>query len=323
MMHASETPWSLDALERLDGRTALITGSTGGLGFETACGLASLGASIILSGRSRDKGRAALLRLSERVPSAKARFELLDLASLASIADFAQSLRDKGQPLHMLANNAGIMGPAKRMITKDGFELQFGTNHLGHFALTGRLLPLLAAGNATIMTVASLAALKGDLPFGDLNARHSYSPMPRYRQSKLSNLLFANELNRRAKHAPWPIHSRAAHPGWAASDIVSNNAFLDQGGTAAGRTIRKALRSVAGPVFHAMGQSVEEGARPLLYALASPNASDGGYYGPTNSRERKGPPGEAAFPEKSQDEKLAERLWAVSEQMTGVKYGLY
>lgn len=322
MTRLPQTSWSLDNLNRLDGQTALITGSTGGLGFEIACGLAERGASIILSGRNLEKGRAALNRLYERVPSVQGRFEVLDLASLASIAAFATALREQGRPIQLLANNAGIMGPASRLTTKDGFELQFGTNHLGHFALTGRLLPLLAAGNATIMTVASLAALKGEIPFGDLNARHRYNPMARYRQSKLSNLLFALELDRRAKKAPWPIHSRAAHPGWAASNIVSNNGSLDRNGTPIGRWGRKIARSFAGPVFHMMGQTVEEGAWPLLYALASPEAQDGGYYGPQGKGERTGLPGDAGLPEAASDHTLAKRLWAISEEMTGVKYGL-
>lgn len=322
MTRSPQTTWSLDTLERLDGRTALVTGSTGGLGFEIACGLAQRGAFIILSGRNLEKGRVALNHLYERVPGVQGRFEVLDLASLASIAGFATALRDKGQPIHLLANNAGIMGPASRLTTKDGFELQFGTNHLGHFALTGRLLPLLAAGNATIMTVASLAALKGRLPFGDLNARHRYSPMERYRQSKLSNLLFALELNRRAHKAPWPIHSRVAHPGWAASNIVANNGTLDTRGNPVSRWGRRIARSFAGPVFHAMGQTVEEGAWPLLYALASSEARDGGYYGPQGKGERTGVPGEAMLPELAQDHDLAARLWSVSEEMTGVRYDL-
>ncbi|GAP23253.1 oxidoreductase [Gluconobacter frateurii NBRC 101659] len=322
MTRSPHAAWSLDTLERLDGRTALITGSTGGLGFEVACGLAQRGAFIILSGRNLEKGRAALNRLYERVPSVQGRFEVLDLASLASVAKFTTALRDRGQPIHLLANNAGIMAPASRLTTKDGFELQFGTNHLGHFALTGRLLPLLAAGNATVMTVASLAALKGELPFGDLNARHQYSPMARYRQSKLSNLLFAAELNRRAHKAPWPIHSRAAHPGWAASNIVANNGTLDTTGNPISRWGRRIARNFAGPVFHALGQTVEEGAWPLLYALASPEARDGEYYGPQGKGERTGIPGEAIWPELAQDHQLAARLWSVSEEMTGVKYGL-
>ncbi|GBR49578.1 SDR family oxidoreductase [Gluconobacter roseus] len=322
MTQTAAPAWSTDSLERLDGKTALITGSTGGLGFEVACGLAKQGAAILLSGRNHDKGQAALARLHERVPFVKARFELLDLASLAGIEAFASAMRSRGEPIHLLANNAGVMGPATRLTTKDGFELQFGTNHLGHFALTGRLLPLLAAGNATVMTVASLAALKGEIPFGDLNARHSYNPMVRYRQSKLCNLLFALELNRRALKAPWPIHSRAAHPGWAASDIVANNGSLDQSANKAARFMRGLARRVAGPVFHAMGQTVEEGAWPLLYALASPEARDGGYYGPQGPGERRGVPGIAGLPALAHVPELAERLWTVSEQMTGVKYGL-
>nr|WP_294914159.1 SDR family oxidoreductase [uncultured Neokomagataea sp.] len=306
----------------LIGKTALITGSTGGLGFETAVSLAARGASVIISGRSLEKGRTALEQLRYRVPAAQARFEVLDLASLASIADFAGTLRAQGDPLHFLANNAGVMAPAQRLTTKDGFELQFGTNHLGHFALTGRLLPLLAKGEARIMTVASLAAKRGVLPFGDLNARHRYQAFERYRQSKLANLLFALELDRRARNAPWPIHSRAAHPGWAASNIMTNNAALDRHSTFVTRAARHTLRRVGWKVFTFMGQDVAQGAEPLLYALTSPNAQDGAYYGPKDREERRGPPAEAFIPPQAHDLETARRLWTVSETMTGVKYGL-
>lgn len=308
--------------QTLIGKNALITGSTGGLGFEVAVSLAAQGASVILSGRSLAKGRAALEQLQHRVPAAKARFEVLDLASLASIADFANLLRQQGEALHFLANNAGVMAPSRRLTTKDGFELQFGTNHLGHFALTGRLLPLLAKGEARIMTVASLAAKRGTLSFGDLNARHRYHAFERYQQSKLSNLLFALELNRRAQNAPWPIHSRAAHPGWAASNIMTNNAAFDQNHTPISRIARSTLRRVGWKVFTFMGQSVMDGAQPLTYALTAPNAQDGAYYGPRDKQERRGPPAEAFIPPQAQDLETARRLWTVSETMTGVKYGL-
>ncbi|GBR53882.1 oxidoreductase [Neokomagataea thailandica NBRC 106555] len=311
-----------NAPSSLLGKTALITGSTGGLGFETAVSLAARGANVILSGRSLEKGHAALQELRHRVPTAIARFEVLDLASLASIAECAASLKSHGEPLHFLANNAGVMAPAQRLTTKDGFELQFGTNHLGHFALTGHLLPLLARGEARIMTVASLAAKKGSLPFGDLNARHHYQAFERYQQSKLANLLFAFELDRRAKKAPWPIHSRAAHPGWSASNIMLNNAAFDQKSSLVPRLARKAIRSVGWKIFTFMGQDVAQGAEPLLYALTAPQAKDGGYYGPKNRDERRGPPAEAFIPALARDPELARRLWTLSETMTGVRYGL-
>ncbi|QDH16888.1 SDR family oxidoreductase [Swingsia samuiensis] len=317
MKHSSKKIWSVNELNRLDGKTAIITGATSGLGFEIACGLATCGANIILTGRNNDKGYQALDHLYRRVPSARALFENLDLASLSSIASFAHKLKERNKPIHLLANNAGLFGPPHRLETEDGFEIQFGTNHLGHFALTGRLLPLLASGNATIMTVSSLAALKGQLPFGDLNARHYYSARARYRQSKLANLLFSLELNRRAQKAPWPIHSRAAHPGWAASNIFSNNT-LNQKKSVSGLLIKHLVK----PVFNHMSQTVEEGAWPLLYSLASPYAEDGEYYGPQDKKERLGNPGLAQVPILAQDQKIAKRLWNISENMTGVKYGL-
>ncbi|GAN53814.1 SDR family oxidoreductase [Tanticharoenia sakaeratensis] len=311
------TDWTLDSAPRLTGQRAVITGATGGLGLATAQGLAALGATVLLTGRNPDKGRMAVARLRSEMPDADVGFAPLDMASLTSIADFADTHRDR---VDILVNNAGVMGPRTRMVTQDGFELQFGTNHLGHFALTGRLLPMLEQGRGIVVTVASLAAWGGTLPFDDLNARHHYSAFQSYRRSKLANLLFARELARRAALLKLPIHSRAAHPGWSSSDIIANTARLSEGGGAL-RAFATAAQKRAGTLaFRMLGQDVDAGALPTLYAALSDAAQDGGYYGPQGSGERRGPPGEANVPPSARDPELAKKLWDVSERMTGVQF---
>lgn len=298
-------------------RTAVVTGATGGLGLEVAHQLATQGIRTILAGRNPQKGEAALARIRAAVPDADIRFLKLDMASLTDIRDGADQLRDSLPALDILVNNAGVMGPSQRLATQDGFELQFGTNHLGHFALTAQLLPILTRGSGIVVTVASLAAWKGDLPFQDLNARKHYSPFGRYRQSKLANLNFAIELDRRARLHGDKIHSRAAHPGWSSSDIIANSAALGRNSSLIQRMLRQAQERIGSAVFHAMGQDVSHGALPLLYAALSPDALDGGYYGPQGRGERRGPPGAALIPPKAADPELARKLWQVSEELTG------
>lgn len=221
----------LNTLNRLDGRTAVVTGANSGLGLETACGLASLGAKIILASRSEDRNLAALALLQERVPEATtAETMQLDLASLASIERFANDLRGRLSTLDLLVNNAGVMAPPVRGETADGFEMQFGVNHLGHFALTGRLKPLLEASatGGVVVAVASLAAWKARIRFDDLQSRYRYSPFDAYRQSKLSNLLFGQELARRSRAARWNLHGRIAHPGWARTQLVVNGLAVER-----------------------------------------------------------------------------------------------
>ncbi|AQS88028.1 oxidoreductase [Neoasaia chiangmaiensis NBRC 101099] len=316
----TKNAWRLDRMPRLEEQVAVITGATGGLGFETARGLAERGARTILTGRNPTKGEAALHRLRALVPNADVQFLPLDLASLASVAAFVRSLNDKAPQVDILINNAGVMGPARRLATKDGFELQFGTNHLGHFALTGQLLTRLTQGHGLVVTVASLAAWKGKLPFDDLNAQRHYSAFGRYRQSKLANLSFALELDRRARAHGGRIHSRAAHPGWAMSDIIANSAALGSGKGRAQQILRTVQKTVGSAVFRTLGQDVAHGAEPLLYAALSPNALDGGYYGPQGRGERRGPPGPAPIPPDASDPGLAKRLWDASERLTGVSY---
>jgi len=300
------------------GQIAIVTGATGGLGLATATGLARCGAEVIVTGRNAEKGREALMAIEEAVPGAKLRFEGLDLASLASIVRFAERLN--GQAVHILINNAGVMAPPQRRSTQDGFELQFGTNHLGHFALTGRLLPSLIAGEARIVTVASLAAWKGMIPFDDLNATESYKRFARYRQSKLANLLFSLELDRRAKAAGVPLHVRAVHPGWSTSAIITNSAALDQAQSPVSRILALTQDRLGNMLFHRLGQNVTAGAESFLFAALSPSARDGGYYGPQGPGERRGSPGPALCPPAAMGLSLAEKLWQVSENMTGVRF---
>ena len=204
--------WSLAQIPPQRGRLAVITGATGGLGYETALALAGAGAEVLVTGRNAEKGRIAIERIKRAVPSANARFESLDLASLASIRAFAASMTANGQPLDLLVNNAGVMDLPTRRLTEDGFEMQFGTNHLSHFALTGLLLPLLRKAQAPrVVNVSSLAHRGGKIDFDNLQGERKYRPWAAYEQSKLANLLFTFELQRRSDAHGWGLMSNAAH----------------------------------------------------------------------------------------------------------------
>ncbi|MBV1838005.1 SDR family oxidoreductase [Acetobacter estunensis] len=305
----------LASLERQEGRVAVVTGANSGLGFETACGLAALGAHVILAARNEERNASALKALLKRVPGAKAETARLDLASLESVAAFAEGLHARLPALDILVNNAGVMAPPLRQETVDGFEVQFGVNHLGHFALTGRLKPLLEAGRGIVIPVASLAAVHAHIQFDDLQWRARYSPFGAYRQSKLANLLFGLELARRAKKEGWNLHARIAHPGWARTSLVSN-------GMAKGVSALRAwiIDHGSAQAFRWFGQSAQAGAEPILYAVASRRARDGVYYGPDGAGERKGPPGCAIIPPSAHDPSVARRLWEVSERLTGVAF---
>ncbi|MBY4638776.1 SDR family oxidoreductase [Gluconacetobacter entanii] len=305
--------WDITQAPSLKGKVAVVTGATGGLGYATARGLVSRGAEVILAGRNPAKGAAALERLRTDCPDGAVDFMTLDLASLQSIADFTQNLSGRTGTVDILVNNAGVMGPPKRQETIDGFELQFGTNYLGPFALTARLRPLLCAGKAgaRVVTVASLAALSGKLVFDDLQARHHYTPFGAYRQSKLADLILALELDRQARQHGWPIHSIAAHPGWAMTDIAVSRSSNPQG------LRERLLRRATLVAFTLFGQSADHGALPILFAATAPQARDGGYYGPDGWGERRGNVTEAIVPPAARDLQLAQRLWQVSERLTG------
>lgn len=288
---------------------AIVTGATGGLGYATAVGLVQKGRRIVVAGRNPAKCAAALGRLQRQ--GADAVFELLDLADLASVAAFADRMQAAYPAIDILVNNAGVMAPPRRTLTADGFELQFGTNYLGHFALTARLLPALlrAAAGARVVQVSSLAHRGGAFAFGDLQAERRYSPFRSYGQSKLAMLVFALELARRAKSAGWPLVSVAAHPGWAVTDIVTN-------GPGGGKPGLKARVMQAG--FQVFGQSAADGARPIVWAATAPGAAPGGYYGPDGFGELRGRPAPSRIMPQALDLGAAQRLWTVSEALAHV-----
>jgi NAD(P)-dependent dehydrogenase (short-subunit alcohol dehydrogenase family) len=311
MATGAKQDWGLADIPTQTGKLAIVTGATGGLGYETALGLAAAGAEVILAGRNADKGSEALGRIRSHVPRAKVRFELIDLASLASIKAFADHLLAEGRPIDILVNNAGVMAPPKRKTTADGFELQFGTNHLGHFALTGRLLPLLRASRAPrVVTVSSLMHRMGaDIHFDDLQWEHSYSPNGAYAQSKLANLLFALELQRRSDTNGWRLLSNAAHPGGSSTDLISNGIGNN---SLAGK--------ISAQLVHLLGQSAAAGALPILFAATALQARPGGYYGPDGFFEMRGAVAPAKISARANDANLARRLWQVSEELTGVQW---
>jgi len=306
--------WTLDAAPDLNGRVAIVTGATSGIGYETARGLAWRGATTILAGRNPDKGARALSRIRASVPDAKARFEMLDLASLASVAEFANAVSAAhGGVIDILVNNAGVMALPTRQLTRNGFEQQTGVNYLAHFALTGRLKDALcsAPGGGRVVNVTSLAHRRGRINFNDLQSEKSYSPGGAYAQSKLAMLMFALELQRRAEQNQWNLRSIAAHPGWARTEIINSGI----GGGAPGL---KAM--LIDQVFALVAQSARDGALPSLYAAVAPEAKGGAYYGPTHYGETRGPPGLSRVFPQAADRSAASRLWVLSERLTGVSF---
>ncbi len=284
---------------------AIVTGATGGLGWETALGLARAGHDTLLTGRDAGRGAAALARLQQAAPAARARFALLDVASLASVAAFAATMTT---PVAILVNNAGVMALPRRTLTTDGFEQQFGTNYLGHFALTLRLLPHLAGGR--VVNLSSLAHRGGAIRFDDLQAARAYSPWGAYRQSKLAMLMFAIELQRRSLDAGWGLAAYAAHPGWSATSIVLN-------GMGEKRPSLKARIMQSG--FSALGQSAAQGAEPVLFAALDAAATPGGYYGPCCWGETRGRTTRSRIMPQAQNPADNARLWTMSEILTGLK----
>lgn len=294
--------WKPSDLPDLTGTTAVVTGANSGIGLHTARELAAHGAEVVLACRNVAAGRAAAARMGSR-----ARVAELDLASLDSVAAFADGWDG---PLDLMVNNAGVMTPPRWTATKDGHELQFGTNHLAHFALTGRLLPsLLEAPAPRVVTVSSLAHHGGTPAVVQGNPAGSYQPMPAYQNSKLANVLFAFELQRRA--AATPLASVACHPGISATGLFSN-----KDGMGGWRLIRYTAPLFSRVVF----QSASSGAHPTLYAATA--GEPGGYYGPQWVAEQRGPVGTAKLSRPARDEGLAARLWEVSEELTGVRFAL-
>ncbi|MBB3236903.1 SDR family oxidoreductase [Phyllobacterium endophyticum] len=302
------TKWTSKNIPSQHGRTAVVTG-TGGLGYEDALALARAGASVVIAGRNPQKGAEAVAAIRQAVPGGQVRFGKVDLASLASIADFATQLARELDGLDLLINNAGVMTPPERRQTSDGFELQFGTNYLSHFALTGHLLPLLKKGrNARVVTLGSVAARSGAINFDDLQAQRGYKPGPVYSQSKLACVMFAFELSRRSKAAGWGVESLAAHPGVSRTDLLPNGA----GEWSAAGMARRFLPFLFQPVW--------QGALPTLYAATDPAARDGAYYGPDRLGGTRGYPTEEKPPRQALDTAVAARLWDISGELTNVKF---
>lgn len=303
-------PWTLDDMPSQQGRTVLVTG-TGGLGFEDAIALARAGAEVILAGRNPAKGTEAIRRINDKVPHASVTFEQVDLGNLDSIEALAERLKGSHDHLDVLINNAGVMTPPVRKTTADGFELQFGTNYLGHFALTAHLLPLLLRGqDPRVVTLSSIAARGKNVAinFDDLQAERSYKPMPVYSQSKLACLMFALELQRRSELSGWGITSLAAHPGVSRTDLLHNEPGR--------RSAQGLLRSLLWFLF----QPSAQGALPTLLAATSPSACGGKYYGPDRLSETRGYPAEAQIPPQANELHVAKRLWDISEKLVGIEY---
>jgi len=310
-------PWTTDDIPNQQGRRVVITGATGGIGYETALALAGAGARVVLTGRHAGKGEVALAAIRKAYPSADIRYDDLDLANLASVKAFAERFAAEYDALDVLINNGGVMAPPTRHVTADGFELQFGTNYLGHFALTAQLLALLRKGAAPRVVSVSSGAhrIQAAIHFDDLQWQHGYSSWQAYAQSKLANLLFAFELQRRSDALGWGLMSNGAHPGYARTGLQSAGPGMGPRGV--GGALIRLLEPVA---EWAMSQSAADGALPTLFAAASPDAKPAGYYGPRGFVETKGPVGEAAVGERAKDTAVAARLWDVSEQLTAVRW---
>ncbi|WP_210494949.1 oxidoreductase [Patulibacter sp. SYSU D01012] len=308
--------WSTDDIPAQTGRRAVVTGANSGLGKRTALELARKGAAVVLACRDVGKGQAAAAEIRRAAPDADVTVEELDLASLASVRAFADRQDAAGPPLDLLVNNAGVMATPPRL-TADGFELQLGTNHLGHFALTGLLLPRLRAADAPrVVTLTSGLHRIGRIAFDDLQSERSYGPWRAYGQAKLANLLFARELARRAAVAGLPLRSLAAHPGYSATNLQTTGPAMSGG-------LLGRLNAVAGRVGNAvLGTGDAYGALPTLYAATESQAPNGEMIGPTKLSQTRGPVGVVPSTRAGRDPETAGRLWTVSEELTGVRFDL-
>lgn len=294
--------WTADNIPDQTGRLAIVTGANTGIGFEAALTLAQKGAKVILACRTPAKGQDAVARIQAAHPSGSAHFEQLDLSDLENVAAFTQRILQAGEAIDLLILNAGVMVPPASK-TAQGFELQFGVNHLGHFALTGPLLPLLADAGRVVV-VSSSAANMGQMNFEDLNFEsRGYKPWPAYGQSKLANQLFVTELQRQLQAAGRSLKVTASHPGWTATDLQRSS-------------------NMAGFFNVLLAMKPAQGALTTLRAATDPQAPDAGYYGPDGLFQMRGFPVEVPLLDKGKDLADAQRLWQVSEALTQVRYGL-
>lgn len=301
------TKWSVNDMPSLEGQVWVVTGANSGLGLESARALAQKGATVVMGCRDPNRAQGAAEDVKKTAPTAKLELESLDLASLKSIEDFAARMAKAHPALDGLINNAGVMA-TPRKTTADGFELQLGTNHLGHFALTMRLLPLLEGAKAPrVVNVSSDLHKRGDLHFDDLMLEKSYSPWGAYGNSKLANLLFTYELGRKLQAAGKKTITAAAHPGYAATNL--------QGGT--GSAFMGFLMNIGNAV---LAQSAAMGALPQLYAATASDVKTGEYFGPGGFMGMKGHPVKVDSNERSKDPTAAAELWKASEKLTGLAF---
>ena len=303
--------WTVADIPDQKGRTVMITGANSGLGLRSAEALAGAGAQVLLACRNPQKAADALAAVEACATAAAPSVISLDLADLSSVESAAAAVSDRVDHIDVLMNNAGVMAiPLRR--TADDFEMQFGTNHLGHFALTGRLLPLLlAAQHPRVVSTSSQAHRIGKMRWDDLHWRNRYSKWMAYGQSKLANLLFAFELDRRAKHEGAGLAAVAAHPGYASTHLQAVGSEM-AGSPLMGRTMNLGNRLVA--------QTDAQGALPQLYAATMPDVRGGEYYGPNGPFEMRGSPKKVGCTHAARDTNAAKRLWEISEQETGVSY---
>jgi NAD(P)-dependent dehydrogenase (short-subunit alcohol dehydrogenase family) len=294
------TKWSANDIPDLSGKTAVVTGANSGLGYETAVALAGHGAHVVMACRDEGRGTEALQRVRAEAQGASAELSLLDLADLASVRKFAEAYAGERGQLDILVNNAGVMALDERRQTADGFEMQLGTNHLGHFALTGRLLPQLqAGGGGRVVNVTSFGHKVGRMDFDDLQWERSYRKWLAYGRSKLANLLFTFEFDRRARAAGSGVIAAVAHPGYANTNLQSGTSFAWS---------------------NFMAQSAADGALPQLYGATAPDVQSGEFFGPSGFLEQRGAPKRVKAAKKAYDAESARRLWEVSEELTGVTY---
>ena len=308
--------WTAADIPSQHGKTILVTGANSGLGFEATKELAANGATVIMACRSLDRGKSAAYEIRDDLPNGTGGtldVRRCDLADLSSVESFAEGVRQDYDDLHVLCNNAGVMA-IPRSETADGFEMQLGVNHLGHFALTGHLLEMLVTtpGETRVVTHSSGAHTAGDIDFDDLMRERSYGKWEAYGQSKLANLHFAYELQRRLDDAGiTETKSIACHPGYADTNLQY------RGPEEMGSRVRYGMMKVANAVF---AQSAAKGALPLLYAATAPDAEGGAYYGPGGFQNMRGYPEKQESNDASYDEAISEQLWTVSEDLTGVNY---
>jgi len=304
-------PWNPDLLPDLSSQTIVVTGANSGIGREAAAMLASAGAEVVLACRDPGRAGAALDAIRSEHPRARVETAALDLASLASVRAFAEGFARAHERLDVLLNNAGVMAVPRRL-TADGFELQLGTNHLGHFALTGLLLPrLLAAPGARVVNVSSTAHRAGRMRFDDLHGEARYGAWSAYGQSKLANLLFTFELQRRLEASGAKALSAAAHPGYAATNLQFEGPRMS--GSRLGAVVMGAMNRL-------FAQDARGGALPLAYAAAAPDVRGGDYFGPGSIGELWGAPKRVGASARANDRDTAAELWRVSEALTGVRY---